>query len=132
MKIRKKVSFDFDGTLDNKHVQEYAKELIKQNMEVHIVTSRYEDITNYEFKVPINSQQHADLYLIADKLNIPNSNIHFTNMSDKYLFFIKNEDFLFHLDDDYIESKLINQNTNVKAVSFIHSNWKKECNNKIK
>ena len=38
-----KVSFDWDGTLEIMHVQEYAKELIERGIEVWIVTSRFSD-----------------------------------------------------------------------------------------
>ena len=34
----RKVSFDFDGTLDMLHVQDYAKSLIEKGIEVHITT----------------------------------------------------------------------------------------------
>ena len=38
-----KVSFDFDGTLSRKDVQEYAKSLVNSGLEVWIVTSRFDD-----------------------------------------------------------------------------------------
>jgi len=38
--MKKKISFDFDSTLDNEHIQIFAKELIQKGFNVYIVTSR--------------------------------------------------------------------------------------------
>jgi hypothetical protein len=37
-------------------------------------------------------------------------------MEDKVIFFKKHNDFLFHLDDDENEIKMINEQTNVKGI----------------
>ena len=99
----KKVSFDFDDTLSYEEVQEYAKSLIEQGIDVHIVTSRYEDVTRY----PFNISNHDDLNTVATKLGIDLDNIHFTNMENKYHFFQKNSDFIWHLDNDEVEISLM-------------------------
>ena len=122
MKNNLKVCFDFDGTLDRKHVQDYAKSLIIKGYEIWICTSRLEDT-----KAP-NKEWNDDLYKIALSLKIPNSRIKFMNYDDKFTFFIDN-DFIFHLDDDWIEINQINSRTKTMGVScFGTSGWKKKCN----
>ena len=116
----KKVSFDFDSTLDRLDVQQFAKRL--KGFDIHIVTSRYRDSPEYDNK---------DLFLIANQLRIPTRNIHFTNHTLKAIFFKKNPDFLFHLDDDPTELEFIRRGTEVPAVSVL-SNWKKNCLKLIK
>lgn len=120
----KKVSFDFDDTLSFEIAQNYAKELIKKRIEIHIVTSRYEDPSRYPFKT-----NHNDLFEVAKKLNIPNINIHFTNFINKYHFFIENEDFIWHLDDNENEIHYINKNTKVKGIWWLDGNYKYWCDN---
>lgn len=122
----KKVSFDFDDTLSLLSVQKYAKELTDKGYDVHIVTSRFENIDDY---LPVVwPDGHTDLYNVAKELNISKEKIHFTNMKDKYLFFIENEGFLWHLDDDFIELKKINKNTKTVGISVNGSNYKNKCN----
>jgi len=119
----KKVSFDFDDTLSFSSVQEYAKYLIDQNIEVHIVTSRYEDPSKYPF--PCN---HNDLFEVSKKLGIPNEHIHFTDFVSKDCFFLHFKDFIWHLDDNYSELFLINENTNTKGIWSLDGNYKYNCN----
>ena len=122
-----KVSFDFDSTLDRESVQKYAKELIDQGIEVYITTSRHSD-KEYDYAQDWND----DLYEVADKLGIPRKRIRFTDMVDKYKFF-EEGNFLWHLDDDWVENRLINKNTKTKAISHIGSgNWIGKCNRIIK
>lgn len=122
----KKISFDFDGTLSLLSVQKYAKELIDNGYDVHIVTSRYENIENY-FPV-IWKDGNFDIINIANKLGIDSKNIHFTNMKEKYHFFIENKGFLWHLDDDSIELKKINKYTKTVGISVNAGNYKNKCN----
>ena len=118
-----KVSFDFDETLSFKSVQEYAKELIEKGIEVHIVTSRYENRDDYDF---VWENGHNDLFKVADNLGIPRENIHFTNMEDKFHFFL-DKDFIWHLDDNNVELLCININTKTKGIDRVKSNWKQKC-----
>ncbi len=122
-----KVSFDFDSTLDKESVQRYAAKLISEGIEVWITTSRFADKEN-DWATDWND----DLYKVADSLGIPRKRIRFTNMIDKYKYF-EEGDFLWHLDDDWVENRLINQYTKTKAISHIGSgNWIGECNRIIK
>lgn len=124
----KKVSFDFDSTLSTKEVQEFAKELISKDIEVHIVTSRFE---NHPKNKSFNND---DVFSIAKSIGISVCNIHFMNMVDKFEFFEKNSDFLFHLDDDFIEIELIQEHcSNVHGICLdLQPNWKDLCNNSLK
>ena len=129
--MKKKISFDFDDTLEHEYIQDYAKELINRGYEIHIVTSRYENTDDYPKETPEkykNSENHLDLYLIADKLGIPNKNIHFTNFTEKFRFFKTHTDFLLHLDDNNTETLFITINTNTKGVDIVNNiNWKEIC-----
>jgi len=107
-----KVSFDFDSTLDNQHVQNFAKKLMDDGFDVHIVTGRPTHWSSYE------KWDNDDLYAVAKKLNIKKENIHFNDFKLKKYFFLKNEDFIFHLDDDHIETEEINFFTKVPAILF--------------
>lgn len=119
-----KVSFDFDSTLSRKAVQKFAKELMQEGYEVHIVTSRYEDPMRYA-DPRISETGHRDMFRVCHYLNIPRERIHFTNMKDKYNFFLTNSDFLFHLDDDIKEIETINAHTSVRGVLCdFKSGWK--------
>jgi hypothetical protein len=123
-----KVSFDFDSTLSRKSVQRFAKELMKKGYDVHIVTSRFEDPNRYT-DPRIVKMGHRDLFRVCFYLDIPRSNIHFTNMEDKFHFFQNNPNFIFHLDDDIEEVDGINRDTFVKAVLCDEGQeWRKELN----
>lgn len=122
----KKVSFDFDSTLSVKKIEAFAKYLIDKGVEVWVVTSRdafREDSPNY----------NDDLFLVTDKLGIPRHHIHFTAHEDKQ-YFLGENDFLFHIDDDVIELSLIKSFTKVEPIC--HYDWglqyggKKEWRNK--
>jgi len=123
-----KVSFDFDYTLSRKAVQKFAKELMQKGYEVHIVTRRFEDSMRYA-DPRFQTLRHRDMFRICFYLNIPREHIHFTNMDDKYPFFLNNPNFLFHLDDDIEEIEMINTHTSVKGVLCnLKLNWKDELN----
>lgn len=123
-----KVSFDFDDTLDRPKVQDYAKSLINKGIEVHITTSRYEDVTKYKWDV-----NHDNLFKVAERLGIPKERIHFTNFVDKGDWFIMNPeyDFLWHLDDNIDEIRIINDQTSIRAIDSVVGMWKEKCNRLI-
>ena len=100
----KNLSFDFDGTLSRKDVQTFAKSLSDLGFNIWIVTSRLKESWN------------SDLYEVAQELYIPLERIVFTNMEFKYNFFIFNPNYLFHLDDDWIELKEIDIHTSVIGI----------------
>lgn len=132
-----KVSFDFDGTLARKSVQDYAKELIALGYDVHITTRRFERIEDYinEFCIAYHindlKMQHNYLFEVADELRIPIKNIHFMNMKDKSLYLREYPDFIWHLDDDPEDIRDINENSQTIGISCIGSSWRHKCNKLI-
>lgn len=117
-----KVSFDFDNTLDRESVQKYAAELISKGIDVWITTSRIADRENDWAK-----DWNDDLYEVANTLGIPREKIRFTDMIDKYKYF-ENSDFIWHLDDDWIENRLILKHTKTMAICHVGSgNWINKC-----
>ena len=117
-----RVAFDFDSTLDNPIVQEYAKSLVEKGIEVWIVTSRMDN------QSARNYLWNRDLFLVAKSVGILECNINFCNMEDKYKFFQRNEGFLWHLDDDMFELDLINDETITTGVYvYNNNNWLKLC-----
>lgn len=106
-----KVSFDFDGTLEHKYVQEIALRNLKVGDEVYIVTSRCKD--NY----------NEDLFKIAEQLGIKKDNIYFTNGQYK-ADALRGLGVELHYDDMYDEVNEINVSVNncmAVLVGFITS-----------
>ena len=118
-----KVSFDFDNTLSKNEVQDFAKSLISKNIEVWIVTARYDD-DNY-FKVWYRNGSNSTLYEVADRLGISRDKIVFMNMESKSNF-LNNKGFIWHLDDDYIELNELRP-TGVVGVDVLKNDYKIIC-----
>lgn len=118
--MKKIISFDFDSTLDNPFIQDYALELRKRGFNVIICTSRFEPGYVHEFKHI--EWESNDIFQIAEILDI--TDINFTNMRDKWTV-LKDKNILFHLDDDNIEVEMLQEN-NINAVLF-DENWKENC-----
>lgn len=123
----RKISIDFDGTLSRKDVQNYAKFVMDNGIDVWIVTSRLHE------KNADNLQWNDDLYEVAENLGIPKSKIHFMNYSiffDDKSYFLKDHDFVLHLDDIFTESNSINKVCKkTKGITvFGNSTWKRKCN----
>ena len=134
-----KLSFDFDGTISSDSIQKYAKELIDFGYEIWIVTARFDSIDKYtndfisKYHIKNIEQEHNYLFDIADKCGIQRDHIKFMNMALKYEFFLENEGFLWHLDDDSIECEKINQHTKTAAILCTDgSNWRHKCERLIK
>lgn len=122
----KKVSFDFDGTLEHENVQAYAKELIDSGIEVWVVTTRWDE--NHKHKYPMNATLD-DLWEVVDRIGIPRHRVRFTCMEwkTKYLTGTK---FAWHLDDNEQESYEAYK-TGMKTpiiVDVLKSDWKEQCN----
>jgi hypothetical protein len=134
-----KVSFDFDNCLgDSEWVQEYCKDLISRGVEVWIVTSRPENPEEFfrkkyteeqfqkEFGITFWSNDE-DLYPLADNLGIPKTRIVFTNHDPKAWWFVENPNFIWHLDDNTNEIRLIHRLTKIVPISVLSPNWKNKC-----
>lgn len=130
------VSFDFDGTLSREFVQSYAKQLITEGHDVWIVTSRFGDDEKYKrfflTSAGVNLT-NSDLFEVADKLGIKRDHIVFTDMQEKWIYFENHPEFVWHLDDDWVENRQILNNTKVKAIDSISSpNWIHKCDKLLK
>lgn len=123
-----KASFDFDGTISRKDVQEYAKSLIESGHEVWIVTSRYSSEAGMEKGWPWIEQQNLAVFSVAEECGIPKERIVFTNGEAK-IQFIKDKEFGFHLDDDVDELMKISEGRDsCRPVNVDHFEWKIRCN----
>lgn len=82
-------SFDFDHTLSEPCVQQYAKELIKRGIKVAIVTQR-------------PPAMHKEVFKVACELKIELNNIHFCGNIPKEEV-LEEMDYEFHLDDKVLD-----------------------------
>ena len=125
MKI--KVSFDFDGTLAIKSVQDFARELVDRGIEVWIVTSRTCDEDILERNWHWSKDQNKILFTIAEECGISKDNIVFTDHVDK-INFLKGKGFLFHLDDDVDElMEILKSGDSCAPLNVDHMSWKENC-----
>lgn len=136
MKKKISISFDFDSTLSLPHVQEYCKYLInKGQVEICICTRRYGPDTkgnpNDPYWTNLGSKNWEDVFKLAEELKIDKQNIIFCDMGKKSDF-LKDKDFLWHLDDFKEEVDEISKNTKVKGVLCQpYRAWQWQCNNYI-
>ena len=93
----KKMSFDYDDTLDRKDVQAFAKYLVNKGYDVWIVTSRYNTEGAIINGWPWIEAQNEVLFRVAEEVGIKKENIVFTNHMDK-IDYLSNKGFLFHLE----------------------------------
>ena len=115
------ISFDYDGTLSRKGVQEFAKEIIRSGHKVIIVTNR------------VSTQSHSDLYAVAKSLGIPKKNINFCEGLGKVRFMHPFLRIDVHLDDDWIECDSIYETHGIETVKmFGNPGWKEEVLLKLK
>ena len=122
-----KVSFDFDNTLSRKDVQRFAKELVSEGVEVWIVTSRY--ATNSALEKGWNwiEKQNQELYDVAEECGVKKEHIFFTEHTPK-IDSIKNNNFLFHLDDNSDELwEIKKSNDPCLPVNVEHFDWELDC-----
>jgi len=101
-----KVSFDFDGTIQDHFggkeynqfkfkVQDLIKRLISEGFTVYIVTRRFSP----EWPEQGFMNEHAYVYETATELGVDHANVHFTNRSWKWQT-LEQLGVHFHLDDD--------------------------------
>ena len=122
--MTKKVSFDFDGTLEFENVQRFAKQLIEKGVEVWVVTTRWDE--NHKHKYPMNSTLD-DLWEVVDKLGIPRWRVRFTCMEWKYTY-LKGSKFIWHLDDNDRELlKAMENECEVPIIDVVVSDWQDKC-----
>lgn len=123
-----KVSFDFDGTLSESHVQEYAKQLIEAGHEVWVVTTRWDE--NHKHRYELNPTLD-DLWDVVDNLGIPRHRVRFTCMSWKWTY-LDGTHFTWHLDDNREEFSQARMHGCTVPMISVHDDWKEECEKLIK
>jgi len=127
-----KVSFDFDGTLARKDVQDFAKELVNAGHDVWIVTSRVATEPALKKGWYWIERQNQELYDVAESCGIPRDKIVFTEHVDK-IKYLEGKNFLFHLDDDEVELILIMESgDSCQPLNVNHSSWRENCLELIK
>ena len=137
-KHKLKISFDADGTLLlNKEVQSYVKKLVDKGFDMHIVTSRFETVKQYtdefiqKYGIQNVQKEHEYLFEVAKSVGIIKENIHFTNMTPKFKYFIEHPSFVVHVDDDIVELELIQENCKVSTVYIQDEDWMRTLDNII-
>lgn len=118
-----KVSFDFDGTLTKKDVQDYASSLVRKGVNVFIVTARYNELQKHKWEINPSNEIVLE---VANKIGVPLQNIVFTNMKNKSEY-LNGSNAVFHLDDDIYTIEEINANSDVICVDVTKKDWKKQC-----
>ena len=122
--MTKKVSFDFDGTLEYKNVQRFAKQLIEKGLEVWVVTTRWDE--NHKHKYPMNTTLD-DLWEVVDELGIPRHHVRFTCMEWKCKY-LAGTKFLWHLDDNDQEAKEAKkEGLIIPIIDAMASDWQEQC-----
>lgn len=122
-----KVSFDFDSTLDRKDVQQFAKELVNDGVEVWIVTSRCATEPALAKGWYWVEKQNQELYDVAEEVGIPREKIVFTEHVDK-IEYLQGKGFLFHIDDDMDELiEILNSKDPCKPINVNHFEWEQDC-----
>lgn len=119
-----KVSFDFDGTLSEQHVQDFARELIAQGVDVWVVTTRWDE--NHKHRYGFNPTID-DLWEVVDSLGIPRWKVRFTCMKYKHEY-LDGTSFIWHLDDNPEEfSKARVHGCSVPMIQVESGLWKSKC-----
>lgn len=116
----RRVSFDFDHTLDKLDVQHLAYNLIQLGIEVWVCTARHSN----ENKL-VDSWGNEDLFLVTDRLGIPRDRIIFCNYEDKRPF-IEAERFEWHLDDDFMVINSL-RDSFVPGIHVLQKGWMDKC-----
>lgn len=119
-----KVSFDFDGTLEQFAVQQYAETLIKRGIEVWVVTTRYDENHKHRYYPGASLD---DLWEVVDRLGIPRWRVRFTCMQWKATY-LTDTKFVWHLDDNPEEFSIAKQSgCEVPMISVDSDVWMNEC-----
>ena len=100
-----RISFDIDGVLDTESGQLIAQRAIDRGDDVFIITARNED------------RASAEVYEIAQKLNIPRLRVYFTNGADKWRT-IDRLDIDLHYDNSREQVDKIEEFTDARARLF--------------
>lgn len=109
-----RVSFDYDDTLEEEEVYLFALDLLNRGFDVWIITSRPPEVI-------------GDIRNAARNLGVFQEHIVATNLDYKYGI-IGSIKPIFHLDNDWTETKLINTRTNTAGILYgFDPDWKINC-----
>lgn len=110
-----RICMDFDNTLTEQEVREYAENLIERGFNLWILTARLE-------------KDLDEVYEMAKILGVNKEHVIFTDLQYKYTF-LDEIDPIFMLDDDWIEVSLMK--ARVKKVDtiryYFNPDWMEEC-----
>ncbi len=122
----KRVSFDFDGTLTEQRVLQFAKKLRDEGYELWITTLRHSDenMAALGIKTFYNNEK---LFKIAKQLGIKTNHIQFCNETGYKLEYLIDKDFRFHLDDDRYIIHSIGQHLPHIIVDCYDPDWRTQC-----
>lgn len=116
MSNKKKISFDFDCTLNDPAVTKVAIDIIKNHSEYEVVitTSRLD-----RFK-SLYSDANDDIFKLAEELGI--KEINFTNLKEKVEFFRGKPEYIVHVDDNLHECRWMNEDSKcyTSAINWIN------------
>jgi len=135
-----RVSFDFDDTLTEPGVWEYALELINKGIDVWIVTARLDDEhvkkrfgenIGGSYYIP-SEAGNRDLYQLASHIGITKENIKFTNLAGKGEWFKKHPNFEWHLEDSPKQIFDIENVSSVPVINVLRHDWKEQCEELLK
>ncbi len=118
--MKNTVSFDFDGTLNTIQGCSVCQELLKNNFNVIVTTSRFND--NHPHYHPANVNNN-DLWQAIELIPLPKRSVTFLNGLDwKYEILKDNKDLICHIDDDNMEVLHLNNN-GIKAINIKDKDW---------
>jgi hypothetical protein len=123
-----RISFDFDGTLDNEfdgtlntqkiEIQQLCKKYLSEGHDVFIITKRYgPELSNLGL---VN--EHLKVWILAEILGIPRNNCFFTNREWK-LDIIKSLSIERHFENSQVECEMIS-NIGVEVVPVEDKYWR--------
>lgn len=117
-----KISFDYDGTLSLEKIQNIARKLNKNEIDIFILTSRFGNMERMKYK---DLESNEVIYQLASELGIPSHRISFTNQIPKWM--VLNESGVqIHIDDDEREIRSINYYGIVKTFSVNSENLEQD------
>lgn len=153
----KRISFDYDGTLTRPRIKEYAKLCKNLGYDIHILTSRQNNITSPDYLYDAFGREwfcyrgirycNDEVFALAEELGISEKNIHFnpggfvSSGRWKSTFFRTEQEegrkYILHLDDDPEVIQRLNKDKDqwrheVTGVScFKTAPWVDKCNTLI-
>lgn len=129
-----KISFDFDHTLSQPTVQDFARQLAAAGWELWIVTMRFDTKERMERyyrerqELAEDWQGNDDLFQVARQLGIPRRRVIFTNWQWKSRFLARRR-FILHVDDcKYLLGEIRKKRLPLRVLNCWNNHrWQKVC-----